>query len=406
MKVSSVVQGLLDNKKEYQDHLMDVITEPLIMSFQTMYEANLKTPEARAHGPLQSFQDLMTKIPTWNQMMVSDQYEKLRERSGCSYIQDLIRAILITYVKINMASQKGSTDIQKFKLRVPSGENFIHRCMILAAREMWKQPYLLYHQVRTIERQKNLVELENIIRKAIRGAIRMYVPMEQLVLHVNESSDPMDESGSDESESEREESEDSPSSEEESEEESEQESETEDEDEELSDEDEDPATPIEVIHKEDSVSDHDDEATLEIMREPVNEVVIEEEPVNEVVTAEEPVEETLDNGSEPEAPIEIPSHVNENVLEMKDLLIHTPNHKDESSGSDESDDEPEDVYERPAHVEEEERKEITILGKDDVATKNKDKQLAFGTMLLNRGNLHRPKISRNKFGTPKSNAFF
>lgn len=400
MKVSSVIQGLLDNKKEYQDHLMDVITEPLIMSFQTMYEANLKTPEARAHGPLQSFQDLMTKIPTWNQMMVSDQYEKLRERSGCSYIQDLIRAILITYVKINMASQKGSTDIQKFKLRVPSGENFIHRCMILAAREMWKQPYLLYHQVRTIERQKNLVELENIVRKAIRGAIRMYVPMEQLVLHVNESSDPMDESGSDESESEeeseREESEDSPSSEGESEEESEEESENETEEEELSDE-EDPVTPIEVIHKEDDV------ATYETMRE----LEIADEPVNEVVIADEPVNEATENESEPEAIVEIPSHVEKDVIEMKDLLIHTPNGKEGSSGSE---DEPEDVYETQAPVsgdmQEEERKEITILGKDDVATKNKEKQFAFGTMLLNRGNLHRPKISRNKFATPKSNAFF
>ncbi len=409
MKISSVVQGLLDNKKEYQDHLLDVITEPMVMNFQTMYEANLKTNEARAHGPLQSFQDLLTKIPSWNQIMVSEQYEQIRERSGCSYIQDLIRAILITYVKLNMASQKGSTDIQKLKVRVPSGENFVHRCMILAAREMWKQPYLLYHQVRTLERQKNLVELTSLVRKAIRGAIRMYVPMEQLVMHVHEAADEMD-SASEDSPS------DTSSEESESETESESDFDTEDETEDESEED-DVDSPIEVIHKNkkdvedeesEGVESEEDEPEEDLRNESENVATTEEVNVEleNVATTEDVKIEVEDVKVEPEnvATLDPVFVVNEvvDVPEMKDLMIHTPGDASESES------EPEDVYETQptVSVEEEERKEITILGKEDVATKNKEKQMAYGTLLLNRGQLHRPKISRNNFTAPKTNAFF
>lgn len=180
---NAVLQGLLDSKKEYVEYLNDCFTDSIIDCFQRMYKDCLAKPEFKTGGKniLVLFQQQLTTVPSWNQSLISDEYNNVLSRSNCNYIPALIKACLIVYVKISLMTHYSSIDIGKIKLRIPSAETFYHRCLIICAGELWKQPYLLYHKVRSIEQQHNLNEIDTIVKKAIKNALRMFVPIDQLL---------------------------------------------------------------------------------------------------------------------------------------------------------------------------------------------------------------------------------
>ena len=97
-------------------------------------------------------------------------------------------------------------DMNTIKLRVPTAEKFIHRVLISCAQSLWKQPYLFYHAVRSLERQYNRIKIEEIIKKQIETTLRNCLPLEQILSLVNqnvatsdaESSEPESEEASEE----------------------------------------------------------------------------------------------------------------------------------------------------------------------------------------------------------------
>jgi len=176
-----VLQGLLDNKREYTDHLSDVLCETLLQEFSDGYDRLRQNP-ARRGNVLNLFQSWLAEIPEWNAARVKALFQSVRERSGCGYIGDLVKGILVTCVKIQVVSHGSpNEDSRKIKLRVPSAENFTHACAIAAARSFWKRPYLFYHDVRSLERQHNLVQAEALIKTALKNTLRSYLPMDQLM---------------------------------------------------------------------------------------------------------------------------------------------------------------------------------------------------------------------------------
>lgn len=183
----SILQGLLDNKTEYTDHVCEILAEPMLRDFHGAYE-KLRTSPDPASGLrvvrgtlLNKFQSWLVDVAGWNAAQIREAYQQVVKRSGCTYISDLVKGILITYVKIQMVSHGRGRDAGKIKLRVPSPENFLHACYISAARALWKRPYLFYHEVRSLERQQNLLVAEDLIRQAIKRTLRSFVPMDQLM---------------------------------------------------------------------------------------------------------------------------------------------------------------------------------------------------------------------------------
>ena len=176
-----VLQGLLDNKREYTDHLSDVLCETLLQEFADGYDRIRQNP-ARRGNVLNLFQSWLAEIPEWNAARVRALYQSVSKRSGCAYIGELVKGILITCVKVQVVSHGSpNEDSRKIKLRVPSAENFTHACAIAAARSFWKRPYLFYHEVRSLERQHNLVQAEALIKTALKNTLRSYLPMDQLM---------------------------------------------------------------------------------------------------------------------------------------------------------------------------------------------------------------------------------
>ena len=59
--------------------------------------------------------------------------------------------------------------------------SFIHKCYINVARELWKNPYLLYVSVPGHEYQRNSKEIENIIKYCVENTIRHLLPIKEIL---------------------------------------------------------------------------------------------------------------------------------------------------------------------------------------------------------------------------------
>ena len=253
---------LLENKKELVDHLNDILVEPLLQELQNIYDNTRESLSMRESSStlLKKFQDKLTHIPEWSKDVKHNLYESIVEKTGITYIGELVQGILGTQIKIIIKTENPSLDVPKMKFRVPSAENFIHMCLITIARIIWKQTYLMYHNVRNLEKQHNIAQLEEIIRKSISTTIRSCLPLEELFKYIqanttlDNNNDDNDSSDEEESEAEEEDEEES-EAEEEAEEEDEEESEAEEEDEEESEAEEEDQKETEAEEKNKEVNE-------------------------------------------------------------------------------------------------------------------------------------------------------
>ena len=178
----AILGSLLEQKVEYQEHLMEVLTDPVLTGFRQLYAGVAKA--RRAGGVLQAFQDDLGRVAEWNQVQIDQAYQDFFKATGCSYLYDLVRALLTVHLQIHMAAaaiQDGGRAPAPLRLRIPSAEAFLHRVYVATARGIWKKPYLFYEGLKPLEQQHNLSIAEAIVQKAIRTVVRGCLPMDQLI---------------------------------------------------------------------------------------------------------------------------------------------------------------------------------------------------------------------------------
>lgn len=321
------LSGLIENRKELNDHLNDILVEPLLQELQNLYNETKDSLSIRDSSTvlLKKYQDKLTSIAEWSKESKHELYEKIVENSGITYISDLIQAILGTQIKIIIKTENPNLDIPKVKFRIPSAENFVHICLVTIARTIWKQTYLMYHNVRSLERQHNIAQLEEIIKKSIGSTIRSCLPLDQLFTYLKENEEQESDEELDEEEIEEEPDEeiDEDEIEEETEdeiEETESEEEVEDEIEETEDEEE-----IEEDTKADEKEIDEVETDKEsVINEDTNKDIEDEEseqeseniiPINEPDVKDEP--EVKEEADEPE----IKDEINEEVKEIEEVVV-------------------------------------------------------------------------------------
>ena len=234
---------LIENKKELVDHLYDILTEPLMDKLQNIYDDVKNSLSMRESNTvlLKKYQDQLTLISEWTKEQKQELYNNIVDKSGKTYISKLIQSIVGMQVQIIIKTENSKLDIPKMKFRIPSADNFVHLCLITIARVIWKQTYLMYHNVRNLERQHNIAQIEEIIRKSINGVIRSCLPLDEIYKYIkdnNPEEEEVEEEEEEEEEEEVEEEEEEEEDEEEEEEEEEEEVEEEEEEEEEGEEQE------------------------------------------------------------------------------------------------------------------------------------------------------------------------
>ena len=171
---------LIDAKEEYNKQLISIFKDNIFTDMKNVYKEaeNMCFQENNPENVLMLFQDFLSKIPKWNMGKINKSFNKIRKK--CDYIDDLIKIIYITHIKILTIVNKGKSN-KKINIKVPTGNSFYHLCLIDVARELWKAPYLLSHHLSKYEYQKHIRELEKIIADTILETVRNQLPIKTIL---------------------------------------------------------------------------------------------------------------------------------------------------------------------------------------------------------------------------------
>ena len=165
------VSILVDAKMEYTRQLISILKPHLYEGIKSIYDESKKgCIESNNKDILMVFQDFLSDIPKWSQLIIDKETNRIVQRSKCDWLDDLLTAIFVSHTKI-LTSIRLTKKQKKIDLIIPKMENFIHSTYIELAREFWKCPYLYSDEVNDWEYQKNMRDCEEIIS---RGNYRKY----------------------------------------------------------------------------------------------------------------------------------------------------------------------------------------------------------------------------------------
>jgi hypothetical protein len=127
-----------------------------------------------------TFQNLLSRIPKWNENIIADERKRIEERSGCNYLEDLITCVHIIQLKILTCVRVGNKQ-KKIDISIPKLDAFIHKIYVHVARKVYMNVYLFEKNSSPLVSQKNNRELEMIVQECILLAIRESIPTEQII---------------------------------------------------------------------------------------------------------------------------------------------------------------------------------------------------------------------------------
>ena len=138
---------------------------------------------------LMTFQNFLSRIPKWSDEIIQKEVNRIVDRSGCSYLPDLITCVHITHLKILTSIRTGKTQ-KKIDITIPKLNAFVHKIYINLSRELYSNVYLFDKDTAPLMYQKNKAEFNKMIKSAILDSIRESIPVEQLLRsYLDESSD-------------------------------------------------------------------------------------------------------------------------------------------------------------------------------------------------------------------------
>jgi len=167
-------------KLEYTKQLIDILKNCIFDSFLEIHQESKQTKYNTIEDIYVNFRSSLENIPKWNQTIIDSEVDKICKDSGCDWIDDLLTAVYITHTKILLSVGKNNNN-KKIDLVIPTINNFIHKCFITIARELWKNPYLYQDNIKASDYQRNIKSIEVIISEGIEQTIRNTLPLKDIL---------------------------------------------------------------------------------------------------------------------------------------------------------------------------------------------------------------------------------
>jgi Family of unknown function (DUF5764) len=177
-----VIANLHESRNEWCCRLVSILSplvaEGLRSIFNEAWKLCVENDEANKY--LMTFQNLLSRIPKWNETIIADERQRIVERSGCNYLEDLITCVHIIQLKVLTCIRVGNKQ-KKIDISIPKLDMFIHKVYINIARKVYSNVYLFDKSVNPLQFQKNGRELELMIQDSIMIAIRESIPTEAII---------------------------------------------------------------------------------------------------------------------------------------------------------------------------------------------------------------------------------
>jgi len=189
------VPTLQTSQQEWAIRLSRVIHPLLYEGIQAMFQeaVGICKQSEEEDKYLMTFQNILARIPKWNEEIVKKETSRIIEKSGCSYLEDLLTCVHIAQLKILSSIRTGKSQ-KKVEIDIPKLNGFVHKVYIHISRELYAKMYLFEKGVAPLVFQQNRSQVNEIIKEAILNAIRDTIPVEQLLrAYLDETTDFMKE---------------------------------------------------------------------------------------------------------------------------------------------------------------------------------------------------------------------
>ena len=176
------ISSLHESKNEWASRLITILTPLIIDGYKSILEEALKLcrENNETEKYLMTFQNFISRIPKWNQSIIETEKNRICEKSGCSYLEDLVTCVHIIQLKILTAMRVGQKQ-KKIDINIPKLDDFIHKTYINVARKVYKNVYLFELNILPLQIQKHNRELELIVQEGILNTLRESIPVDAIL---------------------------------------------------------------------------------------------------------------------------------------------------------------------------------------------------------------------------------
>jgi hypothetical protein len=176
------VSSLHESKNEWGARLITILTPLIIDGYKSILDEAIKLCKDNGEMDkyLMTFQNFISRIPKWNQTIIETERKRICDKSGCSYLEDLVTCVHIIQLKILTAMRVGQKQ-KKVDIKVPKLDDFVHKTYINVARKIYKNVYLFEINIPPLNIQKNHRELEIIVQECILNTLRESIPVEAIL---------------------------------------------------------------------------------------------------------------------------------------------------------------------------------------------------------------------------------
>ena len=176
------VTNLYESKNEWVARLVNVLTPLIQQGIKSIFDESWTLCEENdeIEKYLMTFQNLLSRVPKWNDTIIEKEVQRIISTSGCSYLNDLITCVHIIQLKILTSIRVGKKQ-KKVDIAIPKLNEFIHNVYINSSRKLYTNIYLFEKSIKPLQFQKNQRETEIIVRESILNTVRENIPVEAIL---------------------------------------------------------------------------------------------------------------------------------------------------------------------------------------------------------------------------------
>ena len=177
-----VISNLQESRNEWCSRLVSIFTPLIVDGIRSIFNESWKLclDNDEVNKYLMTFQNLLSRVPKWNNVIIEEERKRIVERSGCNYLEDLITCVHIIQLKVLTCIRVGNKQ-KKIDISIPKLDIFIHKTYIHVARKLYMNVYLFEKNISPLQVQKNNRELEMIVQECILTSIRDSIPTEAII---------------------------------------------------------------------------------------------------------------------------------------------------------------------------------------------------------------------------------
>jgi hypothetical protein len=170
-------------KQSLRDNLTRVLVPHVSDGLWSVYDNAVKACQrnGQPEKTLQTFQNLLTRIPQWTPEVLDKEVERILKVSQCDYMEDLLLGVFVSYIRAFSSLQQSDATHVNIEFDRPSVSKFIHSYYIAAARKCWSQAYLFKTIGSSAEQQaRNRRDIDTMLEVTVGEVIDSFIPWREI----------------------------------------------------------------------------------------------------------------------------------------------------------------------------------------------------------------------------------